>query len=71
MQYTVGMRNLPEVEKMSEILRVEHLKKTFLLSKKQQKIEKTKDKKKIYKTDYIKMEKFYKAKDSRSKSKIK
>ena len=32
---------------MQEILRVEHLKKTFLLSKKQQKIEKTTDKKKV------------------------
>ncbi|MBO5109247.1 MAG: ABC transporter ATP-binding protein [Clostridia bacterium] len=32
---------------MEEILRVEHLKKTFLLSKKQQKIEKTAEKKKI------------------------
>jgi len=32
---------------VQEILRVEHLKKTFLLSKKQQKIEKTTDKKKV------------------------
>ncbi|MBQ9121159.1 MAG: ABC transporter ATP-binding protein [Clostridia bacterium] len=32
---------------MEEILRVEHLKKTFLLSKKQQKIEKTAEKKKV------------------------